>query len=186
MAQSTRWIPGVLIGLLILLNVVWGYKLLVERGKMESRLHRLEDREEIRGLLMNYGQCLDRRDFVAFSKLFSERQGEWIGGLGRAQSAPAIRKLMEDTIGKNSSQANPANRHVFTNEMINVHGDQAQALTKWMFLVQATGGMPQPVYLGHYEDSFIRENGRWKFLRRVVYGDIPPDNPGSPQQGSQH
>jgi hypothetical protein len=29
------------------------------------------------------------------------------------------------------------------------------------------------VFLGHYDDRFIRENGAWKFLRREAPADIP-------------
>jgi hypothetical protein len=137
----------------------------------------LEDREEIHQLLMDYGRFLDRRDFVAFSQLFAEKEGEWIGGLGEAKGAPAIRKLMEDTIGKDAKKGGAPNYHLFGNEIIQVDGDRAKALTKWIFVVRGDSGRPQPFYLGHYEDSMVRENGRWKFLRRAVYGDIPADNP---------
>jgi len=148
-----------------------------KRESVEIRLQRLEDREEIRQLLVDYGRFLDRKDFAAFSQLFAEKDGEWIGGLGKAKSPQAIRKLMEDTIGKDTGKISGPNCHVFTNQSINVSGDQAEATTKWMFVVQGDAGRPQPFYLGHYEDSLVRQNGHWKFLRRVVYGDIPADDP---------
>ncbi len=145
---------------------------------IETRLQRIEDREEIRRLLMDYGRFLDRRDFASFSQLFAEESGEWIGGMGKAKGSQAIRKLMEDTIGKDTNKAIAApNLHVFTNETIQVNGDQANALTKWIFVIQSEAARPQLFYVGHYEDSMIRENGRWKFLRRAVYGDIPADDP---------
>jgi hypothetical protein len=142
---------------------------------LESRLQELEDREEIRQLLKDYGRFLDRRDFGAFSQLFAEKEGEWIGGMGKAKGPQAIRKLMDDTIGKDTGMGTSPNFHIFSNETIHVNGNQADARTKWIFVVQGENGRPQPLYLGHYEDSLVRENGRWKFLRRVVYADIPPD-----------
>jgi len=30
--------------------------------------------------------------------------------------------------------------------------------------------------LGHYEDSLVHAQGRWKFLKRAVYSDIPADD----------
>jgi hypothetical protein len=51
------------------------------------------------------------------------------------------------------------------------------AKTKWVFWIQNNSRQPQPFYLGHYDDTLIRENGHWKFLKRVVYGDIPLDDP---------
>jgi hypothetical protein len=143
---------------------------------VEARLQVLEDRQEIRQLLMNYGRFLDQRDFASFSQLFAEQGGEWIGGMGRAKGPQAIRKLMEDTIGKDASMPKSANFHLFTNEIIDVKGDKAAGTAKWIFVVRGEGNRPQFVFLGHYEDSFIRENGRWKFLQRTVYADIPTDN----------
>jgi hypothetical protein len=149
-----------------------------KQDSIEARLQRLEAREEIRQLLMDYGRFLDQRDFASFSQLFAEKNGEWIGGMGKATGPLAIRKLMEDTIGKNSNAAISApNCHLFSNEVIHVNGDKASATTKWIFVVQSDTARPQLFYLGHYEDSIVRENGRWKFLRRVVYGDIPVDDP---------
>ena len=141
---------------------------------LESRVQKLEDREEIRQLLMDYGRFLDQRDFRAFSELFAKTEGEWIGGMGRAKGSQAIRELMESTIGRNSSKTRSV--HLFTNETIHINGDQATALTKWIFVVPGESNRPQLVFLGHYEDSMVRENGRWKFLRRVVHADIPTDN----------
>jgi hypothetical protein len=71
-----------------------------ETVSLESRLKRLEDREEIRGLLMDYGRFLDRRDFKSFSELFAAAEGEWVGGFGSAKGSKAICELMERTIGK--------------------------------------------------------------------------------------
>jgi|WetSurMetagenome_2_1015567.scaffolds.fasta_scaffold934830_1 hypothetical protein len=143
---------------------------------LASRLQRLEDREEIRQLLKDYGRFLDQRDFASFSRLFAEKDGEWIGGMGKAKGPQAIQKLMEDSIGKNTEKTSAPNFHLFTNEIININGNQADATTKWIFVVQGDTNRPQALLLGHYEDSMIRENGRWKFLRRVVHADIPPDN----------
>ena len=144
---------------------------------VEARLRRLEDRDAIRKLLMDYGRFLDRRDFAAFSQLFADSEGEWIGGLGKAKGPLAIRKLMEDTIGNDTNKMISApNYHVFTNEIISIDGDRAKALSKWMFVVQGEAARPRLFYLGHYEDTLVREGGHWKFLRRVVHGDIPADD----------
>ena len=149
-----------------------------EKESVSSRLQKLEDREAIRQLLMNYGRYLDQRDFTSFSGLFAEKDGEWIGGMGKAKGRDSIRKLMESTIGNNTTGGiNGPSCHVFTNEVIQVDGNRAKAVTKWMFVVQSSSKQPQPVYIGHYDDMFTRESGQWKFLRRVVYGDIPPDDP---------
>ena len=170
---------GISLAVLLLTWAIPGKMEAATQGKgvsLESRLQQLEDKEEIRLLLKRYGQFLDSRDFVSFSKLFSEKNGEWIGGMGKAKGSADIRKLMENSIGTNTGKASPPNYHIFTNEMIAVKGDQANALSKWIFIVQADGSKPQMIYLGHYEDSLLREDGQWKFLRRTVYADIPIDS----------
>lgn len=141
---------------------------------LESRLKKLEDREEIRQLIIDYGRFLDGRDFHSFSELFAKTEGEWDGGFGKAKGSKAIRELMESTIGKDTSMTQSC--HLLTNETIHIDGDQATALTKWVFVIPGESNRPQPLLLGHYEDSLVRENGRWKFLRRVVHADIPTDD----------
>jgi len=143
----------------------------------ESRLRVLEDREAIRALLVEYGRTLDARDFKGFSELFASGVGEWNGGMGVARGPESIRKLMEQTIGNNTSGTNSPNFHIFSNETINMNGDRATALSKWAFVVQGNDGRPQWVYLGHYDDIFLREEGRWKFLQRKVTSDIPGEKP---------
>ena len=64
-----------------------------------------------------------------------------------------------------------------TNVSIKVDGDTASAVTKWMFIITTADNKPQPYYLGHYDDKFVREDGQWKFLQRVAYGDIPAAPP---------
>jgi hypothetical protein len=165
--------------IMVTAGIIPGQSIAIAAEKPESlvsRLQRLEDREEIRQLLMDYGRFLDQRDFASFSRLFAEKDGEWIGGMGKAKSPQAIQKLMEDSIGKNTEKISAPNFHLFTNEIININGNQADATTKWIFVVQGENNRPQALMLGHYEDTMIRENGRWKFLRRVVHGDIPPDS----------
>jgi hypothetical protein len=144
---------------------------------MENRMRQIEDREEIRRLLTDYGRFLDQRDFASFSQLFAEEEGEWIGGMGKARGRQAIREFMDEKIGPGTGESDAPNFHLFMNDSIDVNGDRASALSKWVFVIQSREGQPQPFYLGHYEDQLVREKGHWKFLKRVVYSDIPKDNP---------
>ena len=164
------------IALVSILSGMLGANSRKDQSSIEARLQQLEDREEISRLLSDYGRFLDQRNFIAFSQLFADPEGEWIGGMGKASGPQAIRKLMEDSIG---TKSDGSNFHLFTNQIIDVKGDRAAANTKWIFMVRGDANRPQPFYLGHYEDSLIRANGKWKFLRRVVYSDIPPDNPSA-------
>ena len=173
MAELTRCKYLVILVTVLLLPM---HVLAVNSGQvrgMEKRLQQLEDREAIRNLMMEYGRTLDARDFKSFSELFAQDDGEWNGGMGVAKGPAAIRKLMEDTIGKNTGGVKSPNFHIFNNEVITVEGDRATALSKWTFVVQGEDNRPQWVYLGHYHDIFIKQDGRWKFLQRKVTSAIP-------------
>src|ERR1039458_7938001 len=72
---------------------------------MAARIQRLEDIEEIRNLLTDYGRFLDAHDLVAYSNLFA-KEGEWVGGFGTGQG-PAGAKLEQS---RAASQARAAVR----------------------------------------------------------------------------
>jgi uncharacterized protein (TIGR02246 family) len=140
---------------------------------LAARIQILEDREEIRALILAYGQAHDHRDYRTFASLFAAN-GEWIGGLGSAQGPEAIFALLDDTIGHDPQPEGSGTFHVMTNEQIDIDGDRASATTKWLYITPSEDNSPKPTYLGHYDDQFIRENGEWKFLRRQSVSDISP------------
>ena len=152
-----------------------------ERESSSVRLQRLEDRDAIRRLILEYG-----RRWISETGLHLPicSPGTAANGSrdGASKGRPVIQKLMEDTIGP-SSHTNGATGtrgssvHVFTNETIDVRGDTATGLTKWLFVGSTSDNRPQPLLLGHYVDTFVRENGEWKFQRRLAYGDIPANEP---------
>lgn len=140
---------------------------------LAARVQVLEDREEIRALIMAYGAAHDNRDYETFASLFAENDGEWVGGLGSAKGRRAIFELMDRTIGHNPQPGGSGTYHLLTNDRIEIDGDLASATTKWVYVTPGEDGSPRMVFLGHYDDKFIRENGRWKFLRREAPADIP-------------
>ena len=140
-----------------------------------ARIQRLEDIEEIRTLLLNYGRHLDSRDFGAYSRLFA-KEGEWAGGLGMVQGPAAIQVFME----KNIAGPNRGNTyHLLSNFVIEVNGDTATAWSRWAFVTPAPDGKPVISQGGHYDDTLIRENGRWRFKRRVASSDLPRTSPAA-------
>ena len=139
---------------------------------LAKRVQLLEDREAIRALILAYGEAHDHRDYRTFADLFAT-EGEWVGGLGSAKGPLAIFELMDRTIGHKPLPNGSGTFHVMTNDQIRIDGDLATAVTKWIYITPSDTGAPRMVYLGHYDDRFIRENGVWKFLRREAPVDIP-------------
>jgi uncharacterized protein (TIGR02246 family) len=140
---------------------------------LAARVQILEDREEIRALILAYGQAHDHRDYKMFASLFATN-GEWIGGLGSAKGPAAIFALMDKSIGHHPLPEGSGTFHVLTNDQIEIAGDRASSVTKWLYITAADDNSPKLTYLGHYDDQFIRENGHWKFLRRQSISDISP------------
>jgi uncharacterized protein (TIGR02246 family) len=139
---------------------------------LAARVQVLEDREAIRALILAYGQAHDHRDYRTFADLFASN-GEWVGGLGSAKGPQAIFELMDGTIGHDPKPGGSGTYHVMTNDQITIDGDRASATTKWIYITPGDDNAPKLVFLGHYDDQFVRESGEWKFLRREAPADIP-------------
>lgn len=140
---------------------------------LAARIQRIEDTQDIERLLLNYGRHLDARDFTAYSLLFA-KDGVWSGGMGTIQGPPAIQAFMEKAIpGPNAVH----NYHVLSNFMIDVNGDTATAWSRWMFIVPGPNNTAVAAQSGRYDDTLVREDGRWKFKRRVASNDIPAGGP---------
>lgn len=145
------------------------------RGDAAARMQRIEDRADIERLLIEYGRTLDARDFKAYAALFA-KDGVWSGGMGTVQGPAAIQAFMEKAIpGPNTAH----NFHILSNFAIDVNGDTATAWSRWTFMAPGPNNTAVAAQSGRYDDTLVREDGRWKFKRRVASNDIPA---GSPQK----
>ena len=140
-------------------------------NSVDARLQRLEDKEAIRSLLIDYGRALDARDFAAYGKLFA-KEGTWKGGMGSATSPQNIAKMVEEGFKKMSPSLYEGSNHVMTSMDIDVHGDSGKAWSRWLWVVVGTDGKPRVERGGRYEDTLVRENGEWKFRTRQAITEI--------------
>jgi len=139
----------------------------------EAIVQRLEDRAEIERLLLDYGRTLDARDFRSYSLLFA-RDGIWSGGMGTVQGHRRIQEFMEKAIpGPNTAH----NYHILSNFIIDVNGDTATAWSRWTFMVPGPNNTAVAAQSGRYDDTLIREDGHWRFKKRVASNDIPAGGP---------
>jgi hypothetical protein len=67
--------------------------------------------------------------------------------------------------------------HILSNFKIDVHGDAATAWSRWTFVTPGPDKKPAISQAGRYDDTFVRENGHWKFKRRTASNDIPVPDP---------
>jgi uncharacterized protein (TIGR02246 family) len=142
---------------------------------LSDRLQRFEDKAEIEALLLDYGRHLDNRDFAAYSRLFA-KDGEWVGGFGKVAGPANIQAFMEKAMGTQPNRAK--NYHLLSNFVITVTGDTATAWSRWAFVVPGERGAAIS-QAGRYDDTLVREDGRWRFKRRVASNDTPPPAPAA-------
>ena len=166
-----RWLAG---SALVLLFVgVSSARSAAQAGtSLDQRLKQFEDRTEIERLLLDYGRHLDARDFGAYASLFAA-DGEWVGGFGKVAGPANIKAFMEKAMpGANTAK----NYHLLSNFVIAVQGDSATAWSRWAFVVPGQQGA-LIAQAGRYDDTLVRENGKWRFKRRVASNDTAPPAP---------
>ena len=139
-----------------------------QTSSLEARLKQFEDKAEIEQLLLDYGRHLDARDFGAYAALFA-KDGEWVGGFGTVAGPSNIKTFMEKAMpGANTAK----NYHLLSNFVITVQGDSATAWSRWAFVVpNREGGGAAISQAGRYDDTLVRENGKWRFKRRTASND---------------
>jgi len=139
---------------------------------LESRLKNLEDREAIRELLIEYGRDLDKEDLRAYSSLFA-KDGVWEGGIGKATGPDGIYEMLKKVLSKVPPGKYGNSFHIMSSMDIQVHGDTAEAWSRWTWFVQGADGKPVAQRSGHYEDTLAREQGQWKFKYRLTVTELP-------------
>jgi hypothetical protein len=143
-----------------------------ELDELRTRVRVLEDREEIRNLLQEYRRTLDVRDMRAFCALFAA-QGTWSGKSGEATSPQGIYEMLDKALKPNPPAPGATLWHLITDPAITVDGDRATASSLWMHVRRGEDDSPLLPTLGAYDDELIREDGRWRFVRRTVSPLIP-------------
>jgi uncharacterized protein (TIGR02246 family) len=142
-----------------------------DQDALAKQVRLMEDREEIRALLIEYARALDKRDFRAYSQLFA-RDGEWKGSFGVTRTPAGIQASMEKTFSELDLSIYENSFHIVSNDQIDIKGDTATAFSRWTWVVAGPDGKPTPRRAGHYIDTLVREDGRWKFKSREAVGDI--------------
>jgi uncharacterized protein (TIGR02246 family) len=134
---------------------------------VEQRLQRVEDELAIRRVLVDYSAFQDARDYAGYAALFA-REGEWINGKTVYKGREAIHKMLVDLYGAPPPGfVNSESYHISSNAQIDLDGDRATVRSRHLLVMRGPKGEPTPALAGRYEDQFIREDGKWKILRRV-------------------
>ena len=146
-----------------------------DSAALAARLQRLEDIDAIRRLFQDYRLNLDSKNFRGYADLFAQ-DGEFIAGPDgsfRAKGREAIFELVDGMRGSLLTDETGDDLHVAVNDRIDLDGDRATATSTWVYIVRGDGDVPDVSKVGRYNDELTREDGHWKFLRRVAPCDIP-------------
>lgn len=144
-----------------------------EPVSIEERLRRLEDRDEIHQLFVDYGQHLDAGDFAAYAELFAADGEVRLGPMGSAKGRDEIRALMEGALAGLIGTS----YHLITSPRVQIDGDTATSEVMWTVIQRGPDGAPIVSMIGRHRDQLVREDGRWRFRKRRGYVDIPSAMP---------
>ena len=138
---------------------------------LTERLRRLEDAEQIRQLNLAYRRHLDARDLDAYGLLFAD-EGEWLGGTGYGKTPAGITAMLTERLPARGPDG-PTAWHLVTEPEIELDGDRATGIVTWAWVGRGDADTPAMRLLGHYQDTYVREGGRWRYQRRIAHTDIP-------------
>lgn len=173
--------------------------------QLSQALGVLQDKDEIQRLQYAYGFFIDNRMFREMADLFAN-EGAWmeIGGRGRYEGRERIHAFLHEVLGNGrwGLLKNEVINHVQQQLMITVSDDRRKAWARSRAEVQGNSPPDTPTFLladGIYENTYIREDGRWKIqgitvtmtyyaaLQReaVSFATAPPSTTLPPDRPSQ-
>ena len=118
---------------------------------------------------------MDFNDTEALASLFTEdgilqlAKGQLRGRAAILKSTKERAREEKDRAAKDTSGMRPAaHRHFVSNLVLQIDGDKAVGTAYWCHIGSATADR-KPVYMtyGHYEDEFVKVNGKWFFKFRT-------------------
>jgi len=123
-------------------------------------------------------------DAEEICRLFAQK-GTWTGSFGTATGPTEILAMLRKSLGSMPpyDPAKVRSFHLMTNCVIHLDGDRATATSRWTNFGRTEDNKLVPRLAGRYEDVFVRENGKWKFLSRLAPRDIP--NPETPAEAGK-
>jgi ketosteroid isomerase-like protein len=133
-------------------------------------------KEEIRELAMLYSRGVDRKDIALLKTLYTadatDDHGPHYNGPVEGYLAFLERSLPHMHIGG----------HFICNHLVSVDGDTADGevyAIAWHLIPDGKGGLLHDMQAVRYIDNYAREDGKWRFAKRVVTFDMKMVQPAS-------
>ena len=133
-----------------------------------------ESHAAILHLMHEYCYRIDAGDTKGFAELFANGTWRVIGDpSGGDTGSEAVLKTLEQVILYNGK---PNTKHVMSNVEIDIDesADRASARSYITVFQAVPPDFPlQPIFIGHYHDTFSRVDGEWRFVLREISADLP-------------
>jgi uncharacterized protein (TIGR02246 family) len=142
---------------------------------LEKRLARLEDRDAIHQLFVNYGRHLDAGDIDAYASLFCADGEVMLGPMGRVKGREEIHALMSKVLDGKVGSA----YHVISSPRVELDGETATSEVMWTVIQRDDEGKPKLTSMGRHLDLLRKEDGVWRIAERRGYVDLPQNLPTS-------
>jgi ketosteroid isomerase-like protein len=122
------------------------------------------DEQEIRDLLTTYGRLLDAGEYHAVGGLFGD--GVLLDPKGRelARGSEEIAAFYKRTVVLRVGS--PGTEHETIDIVITIDGDSASSTARFRTTMDGA-----QVAAGRYEDTFVRDEQRWRFASRRFFLD---------------
>lgn len=127
----------------------------------------LEDVFEIRNLLYSYCWLIDSGDFDGVCELFKDADISYGGKLAYSRDPEGYMQTLKPI--KKYKDGTPKTAHMCIDPIIEVAGDGLSATAKSYTVVLqgiARKFPPQIIWIDRKFDTFVKENGKWKFRSR--------------------
>ena len=135
----------------------------------------MDESRLIENLIYTYAERIDAGDFegvaelLRHSEIVAPAEGFVVAGYDAVLAMyRRATRIYEDS-------GTPATRHITTNVIIEVEGEQAWSRSCFT-VIQARPDFPlQPIASGRYRDTFKKIDRRWCFARREIHMDLVGD-----------
>lgn len=135
------------------------------------------DRAEIENLSNKYMVAVDAGDIDTVMETWHE-DGRLVWVFGDEHGKEEVYAAMSGFGGARYQEIpegatkRARTRHQIINHVIDVDGDTANSTAYWFAMTNDNPhGEVRLLYMGHYKDVLVRENGKWLFKERWVYNE---------------
>ena len=137
----------------------------------------MNDIQEIKNLIFSYAEQLDLGNLSSVAEIFVKGEIYAPATDSTIKGKENIFKMYEDSCRIYEETGTPCTKHITTNIIVNIDSEAGTANSRSYYtVIQATQDFPlQPIIAGRYHDTFIQEDGKWYFLKRVMFVDLMGD-----------